>query len=250
MPGLLESPRGSEYAGAGAVESPSAASYAGLPIHADSADIHEEALDLLCTHLRAGCGILDIGAGAGAFSRRLLDHGFTGVQAIELRARAFQVPDVPVHPLNLDGPWASHFAQPFAGAVALEIIEHLENPWHFARQCAAAVKPGGVVIVSTPNIESSRSRIEYLLRAEFRFFGQEEYETIGHITSLTSAQMVRAFTQAGLEFLECRPSRHKGMWKPSNPKRAVRALLYALSYPLMRGQKHGEASVFAFRKRT
>src|SRR5205085_111045 len=133
------------------------ASYAGLPIHADSADIHEQALALLCDHVRDRHGILDIGAGAGALTRRLLDHGFTGLEAIELRAQAFQVADVPVHPINLDSAWAGQFPQPFNGVAALEIIEHLENPWHFARQCAAVVRPGGVVVISTPNIESSRS---------------------------------------------------------------------------------------------
>jgi 2-polyprenyl-3-methyl-5-hydroxy-6-metoxy-1,4-benzoquinol methylase len=248
-PGLPNRPRGTDYDGGDGHEG-TASTYAGLPILADSAEIHQQALTLLQRHIPDRHGVLDIGAGAGSFTQRLLDHGFTGVEAIELRPDVFKVAGAPVHPLNLDGPWASQLPYPFSGVAALEVIEHLENPWHFARQCAAAVRPGGVVVISTPNIESSRSRIEYLLRAEFRFFGQEEYERIGHITSLTSAQITRAFAQAGLELIERRPSRHKGIWKPGNPKRALRAVLYALSYPFMGGQKKGEASVFAFRRTT
>jgi 2-polyprenyl-3-methyl-5-hydroxy-6-metoxy-1,4-benzoquinol methylase len=43
-------------------------------------------------------------------------------------------------------------ADDYADVVAsVETIEHLENPRAFMRQLARVVKPGGVVIVSTPN---------------------------------------------------------------------------------------------------
>jgi 2-polyprenyl-3-methyl-5-hydroxy-6-metoxy-1,4-benzoquinol methylase len=246
---LLDKPRGTGYAREGDIPWCSG-HYAGLPILADSVEVHEQALALLQAHVHARHGILDVAAGAGAFTRRLLDHGFTGLEAVELRSESFQVEGVPVHALNLDGDWAAELPRSYHGAVALEIIEHLENPWHFARQCAAALRPGGVLVVSTPNIESSRSRIEFLLRAEFRFFGQEDYDRNGHITSLTADQLIRVFAQAGLEFLERGLSRHKGIWKPTNPKRLLRSLLYALSYPFMHGAKQGEISLFAFRRMT
>jgi 2-polyprenyl-3-methyl-5-hydroxy-6-metoxy-1,4-benzoquinol methylase len=222
--------------------------YAGLPILADSVEIHEQALALLQAHVKERHGILDIAAGAGALTRRLLDNGFTGLEALELRPEALQAPGVPVHALNLDSDWAAQLPRRYHGAVALGAIEHLENPWHFARQCAAVLRPGGVVVIAIPNIESSRSRIEFLLRAEFRFFSQDEFKRSGHITSLTTAQLIRVFAQAGLEFLEQRLSRHKGVWRPTTPRRLLRALLYALSYPFMRGAKKGEIRLFAFRR--
>jgi 2-polyprenyl-3-methyl-5-hydroxy-6-metoxy-1,4-benzoquinol methylase len=223
--------------------------YDGLPVHADSVEIHEEALALLQAHADRRGRVLDVGAGAGAFSKRLLDHGFTNIEALELRAEAFHVAGVPVHTLDLHGPWADQLPARYDAAVALEVIEHLENPWHFARQCAAALRPEGVVVLSTPNIESSRSRIEFLLRAEFRFFGLRDYERVGHITSLTTAQILRVFAQAGCELIEHRHSAHKGMPRPGNPKKALRALLYALSYPFMSGTHRGEESLFVFRKK-
>src|SRR5262249_26790293 len=157
---------------------------------------------------------------------------------------AFRVPNVPVHVLNLDGPWASQLPRQYNAVVALEVIEHLENPWHFARQCAAALRPGGLAVISTPNIESSRSRLEFLLRGEFRFFKQKDYEEVGHITSLTARQIGRVFAQAGMDLVERLPSRHKGIRKPTSPRKALQAALYALSYPFMRGEKRGETSIF------
>ena len=246
QPALDDRPRGDYYAkGSG---QPRSHDYHGLAIQADAPDVHEIALDVLQELLPERRSVLDIAAGTGAFSRRLLDNGFSDLAAVELCAENFAIPDVPVYPLNLDGPWASRLSRSYEAAVALEIIEHLENPWHFARQCAAALRPGGVLVLSTPNIESSRSRIEFLLRGEFRFFGERDYQRIGHITSLTAAQIERVFSGAGFTLVGRRHSRHKGLYRPGNPKRALRAALYAVSYPFMSGQKKGEITIVAFRK--
>jgi 2-polyprenyl-3-methyl-5-hydroxy-6-metoxy-1,4-benzoquinol methylase len=222
--------------------------YQGLPILADASDVHELAMDMLQDHLRPDARILDVAAGAGAFSRRLLDHGFGQVEALELREEAFAVPGVPVHPLDLNGAWSEQLPVRFDALVGLEVIEHLENPWHFTRQCSAALSPGGLLLLSTPNIESSRSRIEFLLTAEFRFFRAKDYVDCGHITPMTARQVERTAVQAGLQQIECRHSRHKGIERPGRFRKTLRTLLYALSWPFMKGQKRGEESLFLFQK--
>jgi 2-polyprenyl-3-methyl-5-hydroxy-6-metoxy-1,4-benzoquinol methylase len=222
--------------------------YQGLPVHADDEDVHELALAMVQARVSPDSRILDVGAGAGAFTRRLLDHGFGNLEAAELRASAFAVPGLPVYPLDLNDAWAGQLLGRFDALVALEVIEHLENPWHFARQCAAAVRPGGWVLWSTPNIESSRSRLEFLLRGEFRFFRAKDFTDCGHITPLTARQVQQIAKQAGLELIDYRHNRHKGMESPSSPRKALRTLLYALSYPFMKGRKRGEESLFLFRK--
>ncbi len=222
--------------------------YQGLPILADAADVHELALAMLKDRLRPDARILDVAAGAGAFCRRLLDHGFNHVEALELRAAEFSIRGLPVHPLDLNGAWAKLLPGRFDALAALEVIEHLENPWHFTRQCAAALSPGGWLLLSTPNIESSRSRIEFLLAGEFRFFRAKDYVECGHITSLTGQQIERTAFHAGLEQVEYRHSRHKGMPCPGSFRKTLRSLLYALSWPFMKGKTHGEESLFLFRK--
>jgi 2-polyprenyl-3-methyl-5-hydroxy-6-metoxy-1,4-benzoquinol methylase len=45
----------------------------------------------------------------------------------------------------------------FDGAIAAEVIEHLENPRQVAREWFRSLKRGGTLILSTPNNESIRS---------------------------------------------------------------------------------------------
>ena len=50
----------------------------------------------------------------------------------------------------------------FALIVCAEGIEHLENPFAFAREAHRILHPGGFLIVSTPNVLGLRSRVRYL----------------------------------------------------------------------------------------
>ncbi len=58
----------------------------------------------------------------------------------------------------------------FDALTSIEVIEHLENPYHFLRECARILRPGGVLIVSTPNPEHIYNRISFLLRGRFYRF--------------------------------------------------------------------------------
>jgi len=51
-----------------------------------------------------------------------------------------------------------------------EIIEHLENPWKLFRDASASLKPGGLLILSTPNIQSSYSRLRFFLTGYHKWF--------------------------------------------------------------------------------
>jgi SAM-dependent methyltransferase len=47
--------------------------------------------------------------------------------------------------------------------VSVEGIEHLERPFEFIRECRRVLRPKGLLIMTTPNISSLRSRWRWLL---------------------------------------------------------------------------------------
>jgi SAM-dependent methyltransferase len=80
--------------------------------------------------------------------------------------------------------------------VAAETIEHLENPRAFARELVRLTKPGGWVVVTTPNQLSVLSKFGLLLRNEFPHFRGANYPA--HLTALLEIDLRRIATECGL----------------------------------------------------
>lgn len=105
--------------------------------------------------------ILDVGAGQGYFCRRLKDLGYR-VEACDGVAEGFKCPDVPFTKVDLNQTLPlpdDHFDC----VVAIEVIEHLENHFQFMREMVRVTKPGGLIIITTPNVLSLPSRLKFLL---------------------------------------------------------------------------------------
>ena len=79
---------------------------------------------------------------------------------------------------------------------AVEVIEHLENPRDFMRKLARLVKPGGWVVVTTPNQLSWLSLLTLVVKHRFQAFQDVHYPT--HLTALLEVDLRRAAAQAGL----------------------------------------------------
>jgi 2-polyprenyl-3-methyl-5-hydroxy-6-metoxy-1,4-benzoquinol methylase len=147
--------------------------------------------------LHAHGTVLDYGAGAGNFTRRLLAMpAFSEVVAADL----FDLPpgisvsewvkqDLNEPILDYDG----HFDV----VIASEVIEHLENPRFTARELYRLCKPGGSVIITTPNNESVRSLMALAIRGHFVYFDKGWYP--GHITPLVRKDLLRILVEAGFE---------------------------------------------------
>jgi SAM-dependent methyltransferase len=104
--------------------------------------------------------VLDIPCGEGAFLERLrglgLDgHGADLVNRLTRPGARFTAAD-----MNAPLPFADGT---FDAVVCIDGIEHLERPFDFVRECRRVVRPGGVLLVSTPNISALRSRWRWLL---------------------------------------------------------------------------------------
>ncbi|HXQ27964.1 MAG TPA: class I SAM-dependent methyltransferase [Gemmatimonadales bacterium] len=104
--------------------------------------------------------VLDIPCGEGAFLARAQRAGHVGygvdiANRLEGRGVRFARAD-----MNGGLPFA---AGAFDAVVCIDGIEHLERPFDFVHECRRVLRPGGVLIVSTPNISALRSRWRWLL---------------------------------------------------------------------------------------
>jgi SAM-dependent methyltransferase len=113
--------------------------------------------------------LADVGAGRGVFCELLGErlrelHGLDPrrhVFACDLHPELFAYEEISCAASPRDGriPFAD---ARFDAVVSIEVIEHVEDPFFFLRELARIAKPGGQVIVTTPNVLNVNSRLRTL----------------------------------------------------------------------------------------
>lgn len=135
---------------------------------------HDRVLQILgrTIDFRSAPRVLDIGAGQGALSARLRDAG-ARVSACDVVPEQFDVPDVDFRPVKSDGRLPFDDAS-LDAAVAIEVLEHIDGHDRFFAEVARVLTPGGIVMFTTPNILSLKSRLRFLFTGFFYSFGPLE----------------------------------------------------------------------------
>jgi 2-polyprenyl-3-methyl-5-hydroxy-6-metoxy-1,4-benzoquinol methylase len=88
--------------------------------------------------------------------------------------------------------------------VAIETIEHVENPWAFVRHLVRIARPGGWILVTTPNQLSWLSLASLVTRQRFSAFSDANYPA--HRTALLECDLRRMAADARLESVDVRYS--------------------------------------------
>lgn len=175
--------------------------YKGLRIHA-LPGLHDFTAERICTNVPCGKHVLDLAAGSGAMSQRLVDSGYR-VTATDYVSENFRLhSSIPFFRTDLNEQFSIGREQGFDAIMASEIIEHLENPRNFTRECFSLLKPGGTLVLSTPNLDNAASIVGFLRSGTFQWFSDREYKRDGHLTPLTQWQIGKCVAEAGFEVVE------------------------------------------------
>lgn len=144
---------------------------------------------------------LDAAAGNGYMTKWLVENGFE-VTALDINPNNWNVPGVECRYSDFNK--SIEFADnSFDLVVSIETIEHLENPFNFIRELSRVMKPNGVVIISTPNVHSIRSRIRYFFYGLPRLFEYVKDDNMGqHISPVSIGQFIYSFNTTNLKIVD------------------------------------------------
>ncbi len=121
---------------------------------------HRKVLEIFSAMPRRG-KLLEIPAGEGALAWQLFKMGYE-VTAADIDPRFFKVRPISCIPLDMNRRFPLEEGQ-YDFVSCIEGIEHLQDQFQFVRECHRVLKPGGLLILSTPNILNLASRLKYLM---------------------------------------------------------------------------------------
>lgn len=174
--------------------------YDGLRIQAD-VESHQFAVEYARKHFSNHCKVLDIAAGEGALTKQFLDIDFQ-ISCTSWNEKSKV--DVPTYRLDLDHPFSVQDVggHKYSLVCCIEAIEHVENPSCLLRSCRSLMTPDGRMLVSTPNVESSAARLQWLIHGCPAIFQVEEVRQNRHISMQWRQGLEFLIERSGFTILE------------------------------------------------
>lgn len=193
---------------------------------------------------KPGQRVLDMPAGNGKFSDALRADGFVVTSADINQER----PDYVY--TNMEAPRLPFDDHAFDWVICMEGIEHVVSPAYLVSELCRVTKPGGRVIITTPNVQNFYSRFKFLFTGVLYMFEPEttrhprgELMDRGHISPMTLPTLCYLFDEYGLKLEQLTGDKFK-------------RLLYAPLYALLaviniiananRRRKHPEVQAYHF----
>lgn len=139
--------------------------------------------------------LLEVGAGFGTFCEEMRSlGGFRRVIAVEptpdlaatCRKRGLEVIAKPIEQVNLNGIVVNAVA-------SFETIEHLFRPKDFLRSCSAVLAPGGLLVITCPNVKGFDIQVLQAL---------SDSVDVEHLNYFHPFSLSHLLSQCGFEVLE------------------------------------------------
>ena len=161
------------------------------------APIYEMVARVVKARHAGGGRVLDVGCGTGVLWGHLRDQfdAYGGSDVVRYEGfpegGEFRAVDMDTG----RAPWDDGCAD---AVVAVETIEHVENPRAFVRELARLARPGGLVVVTTPNQLSWLSLLTLATKGHFNAFAEAPGLYPAHITALLEIDLLRIARECGL----------------------------------------------------
>ncbi len=169
--------------------------------------------------------LLDAPAGTGTISQKLKETGFD-VVAADINPHLFSAPEIPFKEADLNKtlPFEDEM---FDFILCSNGIEHLEDPFHFIRECFRLLKGEGKILITTPNVLNLKSRVANLLIGFNLFTGRpynevDDYSGGDHIHLAHYYELRINLHRNGFRILEATAHSY-----------SHRAMLFAPLYPIV-----------------
>lgn len=150
--------------------------------------------------LDAPCG------GEAALTRALTEAGFDAHGAdLDTQAEGHLGKAFTEVNLDMPLPWSE---STFDAVFSTEGIEHLENHFSFLREVCRILKPGGLLVLTTPNITALRSRVRFFGSGFFgrdaRPLNEASRYPLHHIGLATFPELRYELHTSGFQLIEVR----------------------------------------------
>jgi len=154
--------------------------------------------------------IIEIGSGKGALSKAIRE-------ALEAEGIQYEMECSDIEPQQIneqklgfecrhvDAQDKFKLDKDYDIGIAVELIEHIENPFHLVREFAGILKPGALLILTSPNILNLSSRLRYFLTGCYDYFRRpfnEYWLNMGHVNPMTPLQLIYILRKNGFEDID------------------------------------------------
>jgi 2-polyprenyl-3-methyl-5-hydroxy-6-metoxy-1,4-benzoquinol methylase len=206
-------------------------------IKSDIRNDWEVAADWIRKKLGLGDKILDVGCSDGGFLE-FLGNGYRrfGIEINEGARELARAKDIVMVGNNFDA--LDKMIEKYDAVTAIDIIEHVQNPYLFLVKLSRVVREGGVIIVSSGDTESltwrmAKNRYYYCVNAE-------------HISFINARWCRYVSSKLGLELMSVRRFSHSKAGLLQRASEFGKSLIYVLFPPAarwLRSQGFGDKNV-------
>jgi SAM-dependent methyltransferase len=164
-------------------------------------EIHTKVREIANSLLKGKVKVIDAAAGNGYMTKWLMEHG-AEVTPFDISCSDWKMTDIKCNYSDFNKRIEAD-DNTFDIGISIETIEHVENPFHFIRELSRVTKPNGLIIITTPNVHSIRSRIKFLFCGLPTLFEYIQDDHMGqHISPVSIGQFLYGFKMANLKLVD------------------------------------------------